>query len=84
MTRGRCPRSAGEPLRFAFDGDAHASMEHLWDALDAENRIALYVESTDLKVRFANPAAVLPTGFSDRRFAGDAFFATHALFATVE
>lgn len=59
------PTFSGEPLRFAFDGDAHAFTEHLWDALDAENRIALYVESTgpqgeirESRSRFADGAVL--------------------------
>lgn len=38
------PSFQGEPLRFSWDGDAEAFADHLWNALDAKNRIALYVE----------------------------------------
>ena len=38
------PSFQGEPLRFSWDGDAETFADHLWNALDAKNRIALYVE----------------------------------------
>lgn len=40
------PTYSGEPQRFAFDGDVSSFAEQLWDALDPDNRIALYVEVT--------------------------------------
>lgn len=39
------PSFQGEPMRFAWDGDAKTFADNLWDALDAKNRIALYVEA---------------------------------------
>ncbi|MBY0584732.1 phosphoribosylglycinamide formyltransferase [Murdochiella massiliensis] len=38
------PSFQGEPMRFAWDGDAKTFTDNLWKALDAQNRIALYVE----------------------------------------
>lgn len=38
------PSFQGEPLRFAWNGDGQALADSLWEALDAQNRIALYVE----------------------------------------
>lgn len=38
------PSFQGEPMRFSWDGDAERLANCLWNALDAQNRIALYVE----------------------------------------
>lgn len=38
------PSFQGEPMRFAWDGDAKTFADNLWEALDTQNRIALYVE----------------------------------------
>lgn len=43
------PTFQGEPERVAMDDDIDAFTTNLWNALDAENRISLYVRYTDLK-----------------------------------
>ena len=42
------PTFQGEPERVAMDDDIDAFTTDLWNALDAENRISLYVRYTDL------------------------------------
>lgn len=42
------PTFQGEPERVAIDNDIDAFANKLWDALDAENKISLYVRYTDL------------------------------------
>ena len=43
------PTFQGEPERVAMDDDIDAFTTDLWNALDAENRISLYVRYTDLE-----------------------------------
>ena len=43
------PTFQGEPERVAMDDDLDAFTTDLWNALDAENRISLYVRYTDLE-----------------------------------
>ena len=43
------PTFQGEPERVAMDNDIDAFTTDLWNALDAENRISLYVRYTDLE-----------------------------------
>ncbi len=43
------PTFQGEPERVAMDNDIDAFTTNLWNALDAENKISLYVRYTDLK-----------------------------------
>lgn len=43
------PTFVGEPERISVPDDADAFTASLWDALDAENRISLYVRYTDLE-----------------------------------
>lgn len=43
------PTFQGEPERVAMDDDIDAFTTNLWNALDVENRISLYVRYTDLK-----------------------------------
>lgn len=42
------PTFQGEPERVAIDNDIDAFTNKLWDALDADNKISLYVRYTDL------------------------------------
>lgn len=42
------PTFQGEPERVAMDDDIDAFTTNLWNALDAENKISLYVRYTDL------------------------------------
>ena len=42
------PTFQGEPERVAIDNDIDAFTEKLWNALDADNKISLYVRYTDL------------------------------------
>lgn len=42
------PTFQGEPERVAMDDDIDAFTANLWNALDAENKISLYVRYTDL------------------------------------
>jgi IMP cyclohydrolase len=42
------PPFSGEPIALAISGTAETLAEELWRALDAENRVALYVRLTDL------------------------------------
>ncbi len=42
------PPFSGEPFALAISGTAETLAEELWRALDAENRVALYVRLTDL------------------------------------
>ena len=41
------PTFQGEPERMAIDGDIDAFTASLWDSLDADNKISLYVRYTD-------------------------------------
>ena len=43
------PTFVGEPERISVPDDADAFTTSLWDALDAENRISLYVRYTNLE-----------------------------------
>ena len=43
------PTFQGEPERVAMDNDIDAFTTDLWNALDAENKISLYVRYTDLE-----------------------------------
>lgn len=43
------PTFQGEPERVAMDDDIDAFTTNLWNALDAENKISLYVRYTDLE-----------------------------------
>ena len=43
------PTFQGEPERVSVPDDIDAFTASLWDALDAENRISLYVRYTDLE-----------------------------------
>ena len=43
------PAFQGEPERIAIDDDIDKFIEDVWDALDADNRISLYVRYTDLE-----------------------------------
>ena len=43
------PTFQGEPERVAMDDDIDAFTTDLWNALDAENKISLYVRYTDLE-----------------------------------
>ena len=43
------PTFQGEPERVAIDDDIDAFTEKLWNALDADNKISLYVRYIDLK-----------------------------------
>ena len=43
------PTFQGEPERVAMDDDIDAFAADLWNALDAENKISLYVRYTDLQ-----------------------------------
>ena len=42
------PTFQGEPERVAIPNDIHAFTDSLWDALDADNKISLYVKYIDL------------------------------------
>ena len=43
------PTFLGEPERIAIDDDIDKFTEDVWNALDADNRISLYVRYTDIK-----------------------------------
>lgn len=43
------PTFQGEPERIAIDNDIDAFTNAVWDALDADNKISLYVRFTDLE-----------------------------------
>ena len=43
------PTFQGEPERVAIGNDIDAFCEMLWNALDADNKISLYVRYTDLE-----------------------------------
>ena len=43
------PTFQGEPERVAIDNDIDAFTDKLWNALDADNKISLYVRYVDLK-----------------------------------
>ena len=43
------PSFEGEPERIAIPTDTEAFVTELWDALDADNKISLYVRYTDLE-----------------------------------
>ena len=43
------PTFQGEPERVAIPDDIDAFTESLWNALDADNKISLYVRYTDLE-----------------------------------
>ena len=43
------PTFLGEPERVAIPDSIDELTENLWDALDADNKISLYVRYTDLK-----------------------------------
>ena len=42
------PTFCGEPERVAVEGDLDRFTQTLWNALDAENRISLYVRDVEL------------------------------------
>ena len=42
------PPFKGEPKRVSFSGDANRLSEHIWESLNAENRVALYVRFVDI------------------------------------
>ena len=43
------PTFQGEPERVSIDNDIDAFTDKLWNALDADNKISLYVRYIDLK-----------------------------------
>jgi hypothetical protein len=43
------PTFQGEPERVEIDSDIDAFTDKLWDALDEDNKISLYVRYVDLK-----------------------------------
>ncbi|MBQ7825815.1 MAG: inosine monophosphate cyclohydrolase, partial [Clostridia bacterium] len=43
------PTFQGEPERVAMVNDIDAFTDEIWNALDAENKISLYVRYTDLE-----------------------------------
>ena len=43
------PTFQGEPERVAMNNDIDAFTDEIWNALDSENKISLYVRYTDLK-----------------------------------
>ena len=45
------PTFQGEPERVAMDDDIDAFTAQLWDNLNADNKISLFVRYTDLKNR---------------------------------
>ncbi len=50
MTDGKpLPTFTGEPVRVGLDKDIDAFADGLWDALDADNKISLYVRYTDIE-----------------------------------
>ena len=55
------PTFQGEPERVAMDDDIDAFTTDLWNALDAENRISLYVRYTDLETGEAQSRMVNKT-----------------------
>jgi hypothetical protein len=61
------PSFRGEPLWLPLDGDAEAVLDRYWDALDAENRVALAVKAVPVTggaarivVRNRHPASAAP------------------------
>lgn len=45
------PTFQGEPERVAIDGDINAFADKLWNALDGNNKISLFVRYTDLETK---------------------------------
>ena len=45
------PTFQGEPERVAIDNDIDAFTKLLWDNLNADNKISLFVRYTDLETR---------------------------------
>ena len=45
------PSFAGEPEQVALEGDIDALTAAVWSALDADNKISLFVRFTDLETR---------------------------------
>ena len=59
------PSFAGEPIRVAIDApDADTFAKELWDALNEENRISLFVRYTDLRNGFAQTRIINKFGES--------------------
>ncbi len=59
------PSFAGEPIRVSIDApDADTFAKELWDALNEENRISLFVRYTDLRNGFAQTRIINKFGES--------------------
>ena len=65
LTPNPLPSFAGEPIRVSIDApDADTFAKELWDALNEENRISLFVRYTDLRNGFAQTRIINKFGES--------------------